>query len=76
MGVRSEWQTNKSAATKSLLESLNIPFVTPPVNLKQLAAKDENARFEAAKTAATNAFQSGDFTRGSAGISNGSEPAE
>lgn len=60
-GIRSEWQTDKSAATKSMLESLNIPFVTPPVNLKQLAAKDENARFESAKTAAYNAFSSGNF---------------
>lgn len=61
-GIRSEWKTDKSAATKSLLESLNIPFVTPPVNLKQLAAKDEDARFETAKTAAYNAFSSGDFS--------------
>lgn len=61
-GLRSEWQTNRSAAVKSMLESLNIPFVTPPVNLKQLAAKDEDARFETAKTAAYNAFSSGDFS--------------
>jgi hypothetical protein len=61
-GLRSEWKTDRSAAIKSMLESLNIPFVTPPVNLKQLAAKDEDARFETAKTAAYNAFSSGDFS--------------
>ena len=61
-GVRSQWQTNRSAAIKSLLNSLNVPFVTPPVNLKQVAAKDEAARFETAKTAAYNAFSSGDFS--------------
>ena len=38
-GVRGEWKTNPSAATKTLLEQLNIPFVTAPVNLKQQAAR-------------------------------------
>ena len=60
--VRSEWTTNRPAAIKSMLESLNIPFVTPPINLKQIAAKDEAARFESAKAAAYNAFSSGDFS--------------
>jgi hypothetical protein len=61
-GYRTEWQTNKSAAIKSLLSSLNIPFVNPPINLKQIAAKDQNARFESAKAAAQTAFQTGDFS--------------
>jgi hypothetical protein len=60
-GIRSEWQTDKSSAVKSLLESLNVPFVTPPVNLKQIAAKDEDARFETAKNVAYDAFSSGNF---------------
>jgi hypothetical protein len=61
-GYRTEWQTNRASAIKSLLSSLNIPFVNPPVNLKQIAAKDQNARFETAKAAASTAFQSGDFS--------------
>ena len=61
-GARSMWQTNKSSAIKSLLNSLNVPFVTPPVNLRQLAAKGEASRFEVAKAAAAQAFQSGDFS--------------
>jgi hypothetical protein len=61
-GVRSTWNTNRPAAIKTLLESLNIPFVTPPVNLKEVAAKDEIARFKAAKAAAYDAFSSGDFS--------------
>lgn len=59
--VRSLWATDRSAAIKEMLSSLEIPFVTPPVNLKQLAARDEGARYEAAKTAAYNAFQTGTF---------------
>lgn len=59
--VRSEWKTNRSAAIKTLLSNLNIPLVTPPVNLKQLAARGEESRYEVAKTAAYNAFQSGTF---------------
>ena len=61
-GIRSTWNTDRSAAIKSMLESLNIPFVTPPVNLKQIAARDEDARYEVAKTTAYNAFTSGDFS--------------
>lgn len=60
--IRSTWNTNRGAAIKSILSSLNIPFVTPPINLKQLAAKGEGARFETAKAAAYNAFSSGDFS--------------
>ena len=61
-GVRSMWNTNRPAAIKQLLQSLNIPFVTPPVNLPQVAARGEAARFETAKAAAQNAFSSGDFS--------------
>jgi DNA-directed RNA polymerase subunit F len=61
-GYRSEWQTNKSAAIKSLLSSLNVPFINPPINLKQISARASNARFEEAKAASTQAFQSGDFS--------------
>ena len=60
-GVRSLWQTDRPAAVKQLLDNLNIPFVTPPVNLKQVAAHGEQARYEVAKQKATTAFQSGTF---------------
>jgi hypothetical protein len=61
-GLRSEWQTNRSAAIRSMLEAMNIPFVTPPINLKQVAAKDEAARFEDASKAAYTAFSTGNFS--------------
>jgi hypothetical protein len=60
--VRSEWTTDRSAAVKSMLEALNIPFFTPPINLKQIAAKDETARYESAYKASQAAFGSGDFS--------------
>ena len=60
-GQRSMWNTNRKAAIKSILESLNIPFVTPPVNLKQIAARDEAARYKVAAAAAYTAFSTGDF---------------
>ncbi len=56
------WHTDRPAAVKALLSDLNIPFVTPPVNLKQVAAKAADARYEVAKNVAYNAFQSGDFS--------------
>jgi hypothetical protein len=56
------WHTDRPAAIKALLSDLNIPFVTPPVNLKQVAAKAADARYEVAKNVAYNAFQSGDFS--------------
>jgi hypothetical protein len=62
-GVRSTWQTNRGAAIKTLLEAMNIPFVTPPVNLRQVAAKTEAARFESANKAAYAAFTTGDFSK-------------
>jgi hypothetical protein len=62
-GARSLWQTNRPAAIKTLLQALNIPFVTPPVNLPQLAARGGAARFETAKADAQTAFSTGDFSR-------------
>jgi hypothetical protein len=61
-GIRSEWSTNRRGAITSMLENLGIPFATPPINLNQIAAKDSDARFEVAKTAAQNAFSTGDFS--------------
>jgi hypothetical protein len=61
-GYRSEWQTNKASAIKSLLSSLNVPFINPPINLKQVSARASDARFEEAKAASTQAFQTGDFS--------------
>jgi hypothetical protein len=46
---------------KSLFESLGIPGVPETINVKQIAASDELARYRVAETAASNAFQSGDF---------------
>ena len=62
-GTRSMWNTNRPAAIKALLSAMNIPFVTPPVNKQQVAAKTEAARYETAKTDAQNAFSSGDFSK-------------
>ena len=60
-GVRSLWKSDRPAAIKQLLNNLNIPFVTPPINLKQLAAHGEQARYETARSAATTAFRTGTF---------------
>jgi hypothetical protein len=49
--------TNPSAWRKDLFESLEIPFLNVGnVNVKQLAAHDEQARYEVAYQAAQNAF--------------------
>ena len=60
--LHSLWTSNRPAAIKQILNDMNIPFYTPPINVQQVAAKTEGARFEVAKTAAANAFQSGDFS--------------
>jgi hypothetical protein len=60
--VRSTWNADPSSAVKQLLSNLNIPFVTPPVNLRQISAHGEAARYQAAKTLAYQAFQTGDFS--------------
>ena len=53
---------NPNSFYKSIYESLNIPMFQPQhINVKQIAAHDEIARYQVAKQAATNAFQSGDF---------------
>lgn len=62
-GSYREAASNPNSFYKSIFNSLNIPFAqVQKVNLKQMAAKDETARYEVAKTAAQNAFQSGDFS--------------
>ena len=61
-GVRGEWKTNPTAATQTLLEQLNIPFVHPKVNLQQQAARTEAARYETAYKQSQAAFSSGDFS--------------
>lgn len=51
--------TNPNAFYKTVFEDLNIPFAqVQDINLKQLAAKGEDARYEVAKTAAANAWES------------------
>ena len=55
---------NPNAFYKSIFESLNIPFAqVQHINVKQIAAHDEIARYQVAKQASTNAFQSGDFSQ-------------
>ncbi|HKM53044.1 MAG TPA: hypothetical protein VJY33_06495, partial [Isosphaeraceae bacterium] len=43
-------------------QSLGIPGQVATVNLKQIAAKDEAARYEVAKAASAQALQTGDFS--------------
>ena len=53
---------NPNAFAKKIFEALNIPFAqVQHLNLKQIAAKDELDRYHVASTAASNAWQSGDF---------------
>ena len=55
-------KSNPAAFTKVIFESLNIPFAqVQHINLKQIAATQEIDRYQAASTAAENAFQTGDF---------------
>ena len=55
-------RSNPAAFTKVIFESLNIPFAqVQHINLKQIAATQELDRYQAASTAAENAFQSGQF---------------
>jgi hypothetical protein len=55
-------RSNPAALTKTIFESLNIPFAqVQHINLKQIAAQQEIDRYQAASTAAQSAFQSGDF---------------
>jgi hypothetical protein len=58
-----ELASNPNAFYKNIFNSLNIPFAqVQKVNVKQIAAKDAIARFQVAKQAASNAFQTGDFS--------------
>ena len=62
-GNARQLKTNPNAFYKTIFNDLNIPFAQPQkINLKQMAAHDEIARYQVAKTAASNAFQSGDFS--------------
>jgi len=55
--------TNPNAFAKAIFQSLNMPFAqVQHLNLKQIAAKNELDRYQVAKQAATNAFDSGDFS--------------
>ena len=55
--------TNPNSFAKTIFEALNIPFAqVQHINLKQIAAKDEIDRYHVAEQAASNAFQSGDFS--------------
>lgn len=54
--------TNPNDFAKTIFEALNIPFAqVQHLNLKQIAAKDEIDRYHVASTAASNAWESGDF---------------
>ena len=62
-GNARELSSNPNAFYKSVFNSLNIPFAQiQKINVKQIAAKDAIARYQVAKQAATNAFDSGDFS--------------
>jgi hypothetical protein len=55
--------TNPNQFAKDIFGALNIPFLqVQHLNLKQIAAKDEIDRYHVASTAASNAFQSGNFS--------------
>lgn len=65
---------NPTQFAKTIFESLNIPFAqVQHMNLKALAAKGEVARYDVAKSAATNAFDTGDFS-GLAGYASVPDP--
>jgi hypothetical protein len=65
-----------AAFTKTIFESLNIPFAqVQHINLKQIAAQQELDRYQAASTAAENAFESGDFS-GIQGVSTVPNPLQ
>ena len=60
---RNEAATNPNAFAKTIFSALNIPFAqVQHLNLKQIAAKDELDRYHVTSQAASNAFQSGDFS--------------
>ena len=55
--------TNPNTFYKDIFNSLNIPFAqVQKINVKQIAAHDEIARYQVAKQAAANAFDSGNFS--------------
>ena len=57
-------ETDPSAWKKMVFDSFNIPFFNiQHINLRQIAAKDEDDRYEQAKQAATTAIKTGTFTQ-------------
>jgi hypothetical protein len=67
LGISAQYRhlaaTNPNSFAKAIFESLNVPFAqVQHLNLKQIAAKNELDRYQVAKQAATNAFDSGDFS--------------
>lgn len=76
-GYRTELASNPNSFYKSVFESLNIPMAQlQHINVKQIAATDEIARYNVAKQAAQNAFSSGDFSslRGYSSVPNPLNP--
>jgi hypothetical protein len=62
--LRSTYTKNPNTFYKHVFESLNIPmFQIQNINVKQIAASDAIARYQVAKQAATNAFDSGQFSQ-------------
>ena len=55
-------KTNPNQFWKTIFQDLNLPGVPEQKNVKQIAAQDEIARYGVAKQAATNAFDTGDFS--------------
>lgn len=54
--------SNPNEFYKHIFEDLNIPFAQiQKINVKQIAAQDEVARYDVAKAAAENAFSTGNF---------------
>jgi hypothetical protein len=55
--------SNPTAFFKQIFNALNVPFAqVQNLNMKQLAAKGEMARYQVAKQLSTNAWQTGDFS--------------
>lgn len=58
-----ELSSNPNAFYKTIFNDLNIPFAqVEHINVKEIAARDALARYNVAKQAAANAFDSGNFS--------------
>ena len=66
LGISAQYRnlrkSDPKAYTKTILESLGVPFTPSTINVKQMAATNEIDRYQQAAQAATNAWQSGDFS--------------